>query len=49
MLLKVAVIKQLPSCLTLFTGVISYLKGLVGHAILGDFSTDQMVIELTKK
>ena len=24
-----------------------YLKGL-GHAILGNFSTDQMVIELTK-
>ena len=24
------------------------LKGLVGHAILGNFSTDQMVIELTK-
>ena len=24
------------------------LKGL-GHAILGNFSTDQMVIELTKK
>ena len=25
----------------------SYLKGL-GHAILGNFSTDRMVIELTK-
>ena len=27
--------------------LISALKGL-GHAILGNFSTDQMVIELTK-
>ena len=27
--------------------VVGLLKGL-GHAILGNFSTDQMVIELTK-
>ena len=29
------------------TSLISFLKGL-GHAILGNFSTDRMVIELTK-
>ena len=33
--------------LTFEPGLTNWLKGQ-GHAILGNFSTDQMVIELTK-